>query len=332
MIDPARFELRTFEDGDEAALLDLHRAGFAGHPARTADEWRWRYRANPLRRTEIVVIAERGRGLAAVYAGVTHRIVLDGEESLAGHHIDVTVAPRFIGTPTATELIAVAGARYFDLFAGGATRLTWGFPEPALQRIGLRSLRFEVLRDVSFLVREAAGARTAAPAEVVVEKVERFGALADALWTRCAAELETATLRDGRYLDWRYAGHPGVGHQLLVARDRANGAARGLAVLRDGGWSEDLVSLLDWLVPRDDREAEAALVAAALHEVEQRGRKYVACWFAGAPLEFLRFQRDHGFFVQPTPYQECFRSWNRRAGRRHLAQHWYQTMGDIEFF
>src|SRR5687767_1621349 len=209
-IDPRRFEVRLLRDADEAALLELHRSGFAGHPPRTAEHWRWKHRDNPLHRREIVVVEERDRGLAAVYAGVTYRIVLDGVERLAGLHSDVTVAPRYVGTPTATKLIAAAGERYFDLFAGGATALTWGFPEPAPQRIGLRFLRFEVLRDVAFLVREAGAAtRTTESAGVTVEAVERFGATADELWSACATELGTATVRDGRYLDWRYAEQPG---------------------------------------------------------------------------------------------------------------------------
>jgi hypothetical protein len=328
----ARFEVRDFVDADEPALLELHQAGFAGHSPRTVEQWRWKYRRNPLQRVEIVVVTERGAGPAAVYCGVTHRALLDGRECFAGVHTDVTVAPRFTGTPTGARLIAAAGDRFFARWAGGATLLTWGFPEPPLQRIGLRFLRFEVLRDVNFLVREAEAARQPAPADVVVERVERFGALADELWSVCATELRTGVVRDARYLDWRFADQPACEHVLLVARDRASRSARGLAVLRAGGWSEELASLLEWLVPRDDRAAEAALVAAALGETARLRRRWLACWFAGAHLELHRFQRDHGFFVQPTPYQECFRSWTRRAGRRYLAQHWYQTMGDVDFF
>lgn len=332
MIDLSRFTIRSFRPGDEAALLDLHVRSFEGHSARTPEQWRWKFAENPLRRTDIELACAADGEIVAAYCGVTHRALLRGEECLAGVQVDVSVARRLRRTPSGVEILAAIGRRYYDRHGGGATRIAWGFPEPALHRIGLRHIDFEVLRDVNFVVRETGAALWPPPASIVVERVRRFGPAADALWARVRGRFGAVLIRDARYLDWRYADQPGLEHVLLLARSADGGEPRGLAVAREGGWTGELLSVLDWLVPEDDRDAEAALVAGVLEEAAARGRTHVAAWFAGAPMLFSRFQRDHGFFVLPTPYQECFRTWVPSANRRWLAQHWYQAMGDIDFF
>jgi hypothetical protein len=323
--------IRPYQPGDEDAILALHNRAFPDHPARRLRQWTWKFRDNPLGRTEIMVAMDGSGRCAGVYAGVTLRIVLDGQPVLAGNHIDVAVDPDLRRGMAGARILVELGRRYFDAYAGGDTLLTWGFPEPALHRLGLRLLRFEVLRDVVFLVRAPDG-DLEIPQEIEVRTVPRFEQGIDALWTQCRDEVRIGLIRDAGYLNWRYAEQPDIRHLLLEARDRRTGTVRGAAVLREGGWDESILSLLDWLVPLDDRAAEAALVRHALQEAARRGKRFLVGWFPLPRMQFNRFQADHGFFVQATPYQECFRAFRRGLDRRRLDRDWYQTMGDIDFF
>jgi hypothetical protein len=320
-------EIRPLLPGDEEALIGLHSRAFAGHPPRTRRHFDWKFRDNPLGRTEIVVAME-GERCQAVYAVVPQRCLLAGEPCLAGLQTDMAVDPALRSGLGGSRLILAVGEAYMRTFLGGEKKLEWGFPEPHLQRVCLAHLKVGVLRDVNFLVREPVPAPVLAPAGVEVRSVVRYDAATDRLWERCAPAVGTGTVRDARQLNWRYGEHPDVRYVLYEARS-ADGELRGVAVARAGGMDERLFSLMDWLVPPEDEECEAALLAHLCVEAERRGLAYVATWF---PLFFpiaLRWQRRFGFFVRPTPMQESYRSWGAH-GRRWLDEHWYQTMGDID--
>ena len=323
--------VRPFRDGDEEALLALHNRAFAEHPDRALGPWRWKYRDNPLKRTEILVAMEGGRCLG-VYAGVPMPMVIDGAPAVGGNHIDVATDPALRRGLGAARLLMNMGRRYFAEFAGPERPLTWGFPEPALQRLGLVKLGFQLLRDVLFLVREIEEGPHPDVDGVRATRVDRFDADTDELWNRCVDEIGTGLVRNATYLNWRYGKHPEVPHKLYEARDHVTGTLRGLATAREGGWDERVYSIMDWLVPLEDRAAERALLGIALSDGRRAGKAYLAAWFPAPRLEFHRFQRDHGFFVQATPYQECFRSFLKGLDRRALERSWYQTLGDIDFF
>jgi hypothetical protein len=211
--------------------------------------------------------------------------------------------------------------------------MAWGFPEPAVQRLGLGLMRWTHLRDVVVLVRQVDGGPAAAPARgLSVAPAARLDAGADELWQACAAGIATGTVRDRAYLNWRYADHPDVAYTLLEARQDAGGRLRGLAVVRPGGWSPDVLSLMDWLVPEGDDDAEQALVRAVFDAAARLRRSFVCGWFAGNPPEARRLQQRHGFFMQSTPYQVSTLLRGPAPARAALQASWRQTMGDIDFF
>lgn len=326
----ARTTVRAFRPGDEESLLALHNRAFDGHSPRSRAHWDWKFRHNPVGTTEIV-LAEDGAGRAlAVYAVVSHRILLEGRACRAGLQTDMAVDPSLRTGLGGSRLVVAVGEEFQQHFHADDVRLEWGFPEPHLQRVCLRHLKVGVLRDVVFLVRECA-APLAAPSSVAVRAGATVPAGVDELWRGCAAEIGTGTIRDERYLDWRYARHPDVRHLFLEARG-TRGELRGLAVLRAGGYDERAFSLMDWLVPLDDADAERALLAAAHEQALQHGKEALLAWFPAPWPLFRRFQREHGFFAASSPFQECYRSREAGLGRRWLDAHWYQTTGDIDFF
>jgi len=323
------YGVRAFRPGDEEALLALHNRAFDGHAPRSRRHWDWKFRENTVGTTEIV-LAENGDGRpVAVYAVVSHRALLDGRECRAGLQTDMAVDPELRTGLGGSRLIVQLGDAYQASFLSDDVKIEWGFPEPELQRVCLRHLKVGVLRDVVFLVREpTVPARPSTTLDV--RPCARFAEDVDALWLRCRAELGTCTVRDRRYLDWRYSGHPDVRYTLLEARPRGGGALRGIAVLRTDGL-ENVVSLLDWLVPADDHEAERALLEHVLAETARLGKRFLVTWFPTPWPLFTRFQLEHGFFARSSPFQECYRSRDSAYDRRWLDQHWYQTMGDIDF-
>jgi len=326
-----KYKIRPFRPGDEEAILELHNLSFAGHEARRRQHWIWKFVDNPLKKTEIM-IAERDDGKCmGLFSGIKQRFLIDNKPCFCSNQVDVATHESLRRGMLGARLLVDLVKQYYVHYTGGETKMAWGFPEPALHRIGLHFMKWGVLRDVVYLVREPEPFADP-PAEIEVRAVDRFGPDADGLWEQCAQEINTGLVRNAAYLNWRYADHPDIPHLLFEARERGSGALRGLTTLRQGGWDESIMSVMDWLVPVEDRVAEAALVQQSLRAAAQHGREYLAYWFPAPRLQFTRFQRDHGFFAYATPYQECFRPFFKKYDRRWYERHWYQTIGDIDFF
>ncbi|MBL8752594.1 MAG: GNAT family N-acetyltransferase [Planctomycetes bacterium] len=321
--------IRLFEREDEGAFLSLHNRAFEARWSRT--RWRWRFTSSPLGRTDLLgAFTTEGRCVAS-YGGVALPFSLDGRRVIAIQHGDVAIDPDLRAGLGGSRLLVEISRAYFEHCSRSAA-LMWGFPQPPLLRVLTRFAQVEVLRDVVFLLRPTTAGPPESTDDVVVERLDRCGPEVDALWRSCASQHPTAVVRDADYLSWRYLLHPEVGYRLLAARDAGSGALRGLAVTRPGGWSTALLSLCDWLVPADDRQAERALIGGAVAQARAGGLDYVAAWFPHSMTWFHRFQVEYGFFAHGLSYQQVARTWIGGYPRPWLHEHWYQTMGDMDFF
>jgi len=326
-----RYTVRPFRPGDEEGLLELHARAFVGHPPRSRQLWDWKFRDNPVGRTEIALAMDPAGRMVAMYSAIPQRMILDGRDCRGRVAGDQAVDPALRGGLGGSHLILELHRCFREHYQDGGEHLEWGFPDPGVQRVMTKHLQVHVLRDVVLLVRERDPPIEATPG-VQVRAVPRFGPETDALWRAGRAEIDTAVIRDRRYLNWRYAEHPDVPHVLLEARSEGSDTLRGLAVLREGGPDPRVVALMDWLVTPGDAAAERALVSRALEETRRRGKNYLVCWFPVPSPQFFRFQREHGFFARSSPFQEAYRTGRPAPTRRWLDEHWYQTLGDFDFF
>ncbi len=315
---------------DEEAFLALHNRNFVAQWDRAW--WDWRYRDLP--RGEATILGtydEAGRCLA-MYAGVRLSLWLEGETCSVLSQSDVAVDAQLRGGPGLTKLVTRMAKRFFAEYGGGTTKLTYGFPVPPLRRVILRYLGGQVLTDVVFLVDDFKHGIAPCPTAIETRLVPRFSARTDDLWSACRSEFKAAIVRDSAYLNWRYADHPGVEYTLVEAREVTTGTLRGVLVLREDGWSPQTACISDWLVPTGDEEVELALLHRAREFAASRDKGALLAWFPSASAHFHRFQVNHGFFARATPYQELFTSWQPGIDRDWLQEHWYQSMGDIDFF
>lgn len=321
--------IRPYRSGDEEAILALHNQAFGNHW--TPEHWRWRYQENPLRCTHVLTAFDEDSGACiASFSGVGVEFQLHGAETQAINQSDIAVHPTLRSGLGGSRLLVDMIRQYFE-YCSSTASLIWGYPEPALRRIATKYAGVGILCDVLFLARRVELPCTF-PSDIEIREVARFTDEVDRLWQVCSSKWGASIKRDSRYLNWRFADHPRVSYRLLEARDKNGGALRGIATIREGGWHAAILSLCEWLVPEDDRDAEAALIAHAIQTAKDCDKSHLICWFPSPQIQFHRFQIDHGFFVQTTPYQEGYKSWSVKLPRNWLFEAWYQTMGDMDFF
>ena len=320
--------IRAFQRGDEDSILAFHREAFPDHPPRTRAHFDWKFHHNPAGPTE-AALAFRGERCVAFYGCSPTRCVLRGEPIVAGLQTDIAVAPDLRRGLTGGRLLIDVCKEYTRLFVAGTKSLEWGFPEPTLVSVGERHLRIRALRDVCWIVRSSN--RASAPPEgieVIQGTVTPVGV--DDLWRRCASEHQLYTQRDARYLDWRYARHPDVTYSAFEAY--RSGSLCGLAIVRSGGPDPRLLTIMEWLVPRGDTDVEHAMLFQLTDEARNRGLTYLGIWLPLSLPHARHLQEAHGFFAHGSPYLEYYRAWGSDSARRWLAENWFQTTGDIDFF
>jgi hypothetical protein len=324
--DDGSYQVRGCVDGDEDAVVALHERAF-GRPW-LRESWRWRTASG--RGSAIGAFARDG-ACAAVFAGVPLRSRYCGVEALAISGSNSVLDPGLRRSLAGGRLFRRVVLQYFATFGGGHARMMYGAPASPLIRAMASTMRVEVLSGVDCLVRDAADDGERAPddgsLQLALEPTPPAGVAA--LWDRCEGA-DTGLVRDHDFLEWRFCRHPTVAYRIVSARGRA-GELRGVMVLRDGGWRDDLLSLCEWIVPVADEAAAGALLAFARDDARRRGSGYLAAVFSGNAPEYRGWQRRHRFCVHPTAHQMMFRSFAHEVDRSFLFDRWRITIGDLEF-
>jgi hypothetical protein len=309
MTDPDEVLIRPYEAGDEAAIVACWNRIMPaqdGRPARNLAFWRWQFDANPHGEKRLMLAVLGDGAVVGQYGGIPFRARAEAGTGTIVSAIDLMVLPEYRRRMARPGLFVEIGRRYYERYCGaGGDLMSYGHTLRAW-RIGARYLGYENVRDTDVLFRECAAPgfapRPSASDELEVVEVERPGAAGDALWPQVAAEAQLAVIRDGAFLQWRYADHPDRCYTLLLCRERRTGKPRGLAVFRVADFVVAGNGLcMDWLCPRADLEAESVLLGALEALAVRRGAAVLSVLFPKFDTRFMRWQR-HGFMVSPTGY------------------------------
>ncbi|MCI0587094.1 MAG: GNAT family N-acetyltransferase [Planctomycetes bacterium] len=336
-----RVEIREYRPGDEDAILACFNRVFARENPRfvprTLAHWHWKYRDNPSGNRIFVAVTEEGE-VAAHYAALPARAIFRGRPVTFHQGIDSMADPRFrrVGLARGADgergpsLFAQTGRRMIERWGlSGVDQFGYGLPIPIAWRVGKDWMGYEVIRTLLLLFAEVGKEdRGGGGRGVEVEEVADVPAEADRLWERAAPEWEAATVRDARYLRWRYVEPPDLRYRIALARG-AGGDLRGLAVYRQGEFSDrDQGLLVEWLVPRGEEEAARALLSWARACARPDSDRLAAVVPETSPW-FLFFQRE-GFLVEGTKYILVGRNWVGPEDATWFRKNWYFTLGDFD--
>jgi hypothetical protein len=326
-----RWVIRPYRQDDEGRILELFTRVF--RVERSLAHWRWKFQENPAGRCLRVAETPAGE-LVGQYAGLPVSVAWGERTLVFTQIIDVMVDPRFrLGLKRPGLFSALANRFIADY--GGPDKISggYGFPTPDHLRIGQRVAGYIPVHPVVGLVRELGRDRVDRAAgnagRVRIQEIARFGAEADGLWERLRPDLVVAAVRDARYLNWRYADCPDVRYRLVVAFDRATGAASGLAVLRLGVRDRPVCALVEFLV--SGRDAAASLLAHCEGSARDVGMERLEAWFPPSSGQ-ARWFREAGFREEPTIYQLVALPTNPQVRLDWGKDRWYYTMGDSDIY
>jgi len=328
---PDRFAIRSYQDGDEAAVLELFPTCF--HVPRSVEHHRWKYLENPYGdRFVSMAFSPEGR-LAAHYAGypVPFWRLVGGEprELLALQMGDTMTDPTLRhATRGRSGLLPRTVRHFFARHRDGTFRFFYGFNTGPIQRFCRWFIGGSRVDPVRYWRRDLDPAPGWRAAGYRVERVEQVGPAWDRLFRRTAPHYRFLARRDARYLHWRYLRCPDPGHVLLAARRW--GRLVGWGVFRR---REDRLTWGDALFhPRHARAAEAVL-ATAVGTPDLAGAPYLEAWFADHPTWWRRELERLGLQPAPEPNDLGFMALSEtEEDAAELLRELYYTMGDGDLF
>ncbi|MBN2492113.1 MAG: hypothetical protein JXQ29_14800 [Planctomycetes bacterium] len=321
--------IAPYAPGDEHAILACFKKVF--NVERSLAHWYWKFRDCPYGLHCYLAKTPTGQ-VVSQFTCVPVLCRVGSATYVFSQALDSMVDPDFRKGLKKPGLFALTVLGYVNRYGHEHEEAVgFGLPNAQAYRIGRRLLGYSFLHDVVTLYKpheRLAADGAAGPAELEVARVSRFGPDADALWAAAAPFIEVGTIKDARYLDWRYADCPDVDYALLVARDR-RGQARGLAVARgDYIGTRDAV-LCDWVVPADDPEAGRALLVAVESEARRIGAAGLEVLFAQYAPEY-RWLRDWGYEPRETQFIQVARSYTPKVPLERLRERWSYMLGDYD--
>jgi hypothetical protein len=283
-----------------------------------------------------------GGEIVGQYAGIPVQVTVDGKSFIFSQLVDNMVDRDYRRGLKKPGVFATLFLKFADNYGGpDRAAIMYGFPTAENLRIGQRFLGYVPLHRVMKLVRSLGGASHRTPWQQMVERwdrlrgsvhpIRRFDRSVDRLWARCERELRVATVRDARYLNWRYADCPDVEYRLLQAGGTMAAPVRGLAVLRLGLMGQPVALLVDWLVPWRDWVAADQLLKQGCREAESAGMKELQLWMPPAS-SWHQYLLDWGFQAMESDFMFVARSFSPVVPLEHVNPHWYYTMGDSDIY
>lgn len=324
------YEIREYQPGDEVSLLETFNHVFSandpGYVPRTLEEWRWGFADNP-HGWRIFVAVHEGR-VVAQFAGQPLRVWVRGQEQVFVNCVDSMSHPDHRRGLKRPGLFVNVAHAYFDAY-GGADRdwLHYGLPIEEAARMGDTFLRYEIVRNQPVVSRRVGEGPTELPAGVAV--IDRFDEQARWLYDRCAGRWGASTIRDDTYLNWRFLDHPRFDYVALgVFNDQA--ILRGLAVYRTTDWFHDnMVFIVDWLVPTDEPEVGELLRRAVLARARAQRAFGVGILLPEWSEWFQMFQEDN-WWVWPTDYSMRARWFHRDVRPEWLRENWWYQLAETD--
>src|SRR5262249_34091506 len=158
-----------------------------------------------------VIVAEDAAGqILGLVAGLHARGQADGRPVTVSQAVDVMVDPGARRGLRKAGMFVLLLAKLIEEATGtDGAALMFGLPNQDSDRVTQEVFGWKNLHQVIRVVRRLDGPGAVTPAWLArqryrVRPLSDFAGVADALWARCRGALPFGTIRDSRYLTWRY--------------------------------------------------------------------------------------------------------------------------------
>lgn len=318
-----KWRLQLLDKTHTADVLNLFSKTFNHNM--TPAMWQWKYESNTSRELGIW----KDSKLIAHYGGMSRKILLFGQSQMAVQIGDVMVDRNERGILTKKGPFFLMAATFLEHYIGyGKPYLIgFGFPNERAMRVAERhGLYAEVGRMVEF----SWNARI--PVPLWRTRLQRIDSAQSSLgemavtecWRGMAIDMRAAIIgvRDWQYLQHRYFNHPNQQYHIILVKNRFDGQARGIMVLR---YDPEGCEIIDLITPLCEIPL---LITHARRLASIHGITRVFCRITE---NFANYFAITGGMHQKLDIRIPTNVWSSGPSSDEIKNHWWLMSGDMDF-
>jgi len=346
--------IRRYTPPDKQGILQLIGSVFGDEiSSRTKDLWEWRFEQNPytLPEGQKILVLEEDSQIVGVLASFPVPMKVYNRSLIAFWFNTFLTHPRYrgMGAGLAAQLISTTGLGLgipnrgsYDIWKAigcfdCCKTITWSAiinPKAILRKKKSSKIATNVLGNAWALFNQFAFDQRnldPPPNAFSCEEVHRFDQTIDALWGKVASDYPIATIRESRYLNWRFIDCPVRKYSAYIARKA--GAICGYIIFRNEqvrGLKRGYI--VDFLTTKNDKTALSWLVSNAVRSLRKEGVDIISCLVPRCCLSIRATLRRHGFVFKEYEYSVVGNALADYISSREVATQddWFLTMGDSE--
>jgi SAM-dependent methyltransferase len=328
---PDEFTVSSYSEGDEETILPLFNRVFS--QTRSMEHWLWKFRDCPFGSFKIK-LCWHGPELVAQYCGYPVDMEWNGK-GIKGQHLgDSMTHPDYRGGRHGL-FVRTANA-FFDEFGGcgeGKTQVMYGFNTGKVQRLGRLLLKYTPVNKVTQLGKELGGSVVKYGSfEDFIYSVQSSSAVpedADTLWMKSRRKKGLETVRNYRYMKWRYEDCPDTRYTFWTVRNRFTKSLQAIVVTRVRA---GVGCLVDFLSKRNGGGL-GVMLSRIYEEFLRGGIKKLELWIPEYHHLYPLFTR-YGYSPEkePNDMSVILRSFTPAIDVNTLKTKFLYTMGDSDLF
>lgn len=351
---------RYYQLGDESKIQDLFRLVFKKEMGKTESKkhWEWEYIKNPGGRGEILLAVDEEQ-IAGHYAVTPQRMKFHDNRLMATLSLDTMVHPDYRGQ----KMFTILASRLYEDLGKKGMPITYGFPnENSIHGI-LSSLNWTEISTMPVLQKTIETEKVVSRAikakfvgkiasvflkskrltemplsrgdDWIVGKIDTFDEEFDAVFDQGSADIKVITIRDSKYLNWRFIEKPENDYECFCI-SRA-GKKYGYIVLKIEE-KFDLTSgfIIDYFSRGNDPKLDMQLISWGTDYLNYR-RADIIVVMMFSHLSYFTVFRKLGYFKIPKRFFPkdiyfCARKNNNSIDFNLITDKtsWYLTWADTD--
>ncbi len=291
-------DMREYVNGDERDIVPLFEKVYGRKMGRTENHrhWRWEFLQNPVKPVSIMLTWHEKR-LVGQYAVNPLRVWAGDKELLIALSLDTMTDQDY----EKRGIFSGAAKALYDQLAAKGFSFVFGFPNSKSVNGFLKQLGWHIISpaavhvyplDAGPVIRiktkseclGTAARRISRPAlrilgkhvsrkcragEVEILREHEFGSWCDELWLRCRTQHALWTVRDFKYLSWRYNMRPEGNYEIFTAR--SDGRIAGYVITAMQARREGLICfILDILADTGREGVTEALLGSVMSSAMEK--------------------------------------------------------------
>ncbi len=318
-----KWRLRAVQKSHASEMLNLFRKTF--HHEMTPAFWEWKYGSNS---AHALGVWEDDQ-LIAHYGGMRRNISYFGQPKTAIQISDVMVDSSKRGILTKKGALFLMMATFLERHIGYGKSYFIGFGFPNDRHMKVAEL-LGLYAEVGHMVEFSWGTQSRFPLwQTRLQLINQTPAHSSIIhtnecWQRMVSDLQDAIIgiRNWEYLSQRYLNHPTHHYQILLIKNRFDGKARGILVLR---FDPEGCEIIDFIAPF----IEIPLLVT--HARRLAGMHGAARVFCRITENFACHFAATGGIQQPINIRIPTNIWSDGPSPEIIKNHWWLMSGDMDF-